>query len=81
MGSSPSLARPKAPIILGKRAERAVDAMRASAERVTEGPARKMATQFADWLDGFLPDLHRSQPKVLLEPANVSDRSDPQIVR
>jgi hypothetical protein len=32
-------------------AERAVEAMRASAERLEDGAARKMATQFASWLD------------------------------
>jgi len=32
-------------------AEAAVDAMQASAETLGDGPAKKMATQFADWLD------------------------------
>jgi hypothetical protein len=32
-------------------AEAAVVAMRSSAETLTEGAARNMASQFADWLD------------------------------
>lgn len=35
---------------------------------------------FASWLKSFLPDLAHGAPKSLLEPAHVSDRSDPQIV-
>ena len=38
------------------------------------------AAEFAGWLNGFLPDLARGEPKSLLTPAMVSDRSDPQIV-
>jgi hypothetical protein len=38
------------------------------------------AGEFAAWLNGFLPDLARGEPKSLLTPATVSDRSDPQIV-
>src|SRR5262249_4174166 len=38
------------------------------------------AAEFVAWLDGFLPDLARGEPKSLLTPATVSDRSDPQIV-
>jgi hypothetical protein len=35
---------------------------------------------FAPWLHSFLPDLHKSEPRSLLEPAHVSDRTDPKIV-
>ncbi len=35
---------------------------------------------FAQWLHAFLPDLDRHEPRSLLEPAFVSDRSDPKIV-
>src|SRR5580698_9232075 len=34
------------------------------------------AAQFADWFTRFLPDLARSQPATLFQPAIVSDRSD-----
>jgi hypothetical protein len=36
--------------------------------------------EFRKWLDTFMPGLSRGEPKNLLEPATVSDRSDPQIV-
>jgi hypothetical protein len=36
--------------------------------------------EFRAWLKRFLPDLARGEPKNLLEPATVSDRTDPQIV-
>lgn len=35
---------------------------------------------YARWLEGFLPDLENGEPRSLLEPAHVSDRSDPKIV-
>lgn len=35
---------------------------------------------FADWLRYFLPDLAQGIPANLLQPAHVSDRTDPQIV-
>lgn len=38
------------------------------------------AGEFQTWLRRFLPDLGKGQPKRLLEPATVTDRSDPQIV-
>jgi hypothetical protein len=38
------------------------------------------ATEFQAWLHRFLPDLARGEPKTLLVPAKVTDRSDPQIV-
>jgi hypothetical protein len=38
------------------------------------------AKEFRDWLQRFLPDLARGEPKTLFVPAKVSDRSDPQIV-
>ncbi len=38
------------------------------------------AAEFRDWLKRFLPDLAKGEPRSLLEPAKVSDRSDPQIV-
>ena len=37
-------------------------------------------TAFADWLDAALPGLARGEPRTLFEPADVSDRTDPQIV-
>jgi hypothetical protein len=37
-------------------------------------------TEFQSWLHRFLPDLARGEPKTLLVPATVTDRSDPQIV-
>jgi hypothetical protein len=36
--------------------------------------------EFADWLDGFLPELARGAPAALFAPAIVDDRSDPFIV-
>ncbi len=36
--------------------------------------------EFAQWLHRFLPRLDRGEPKALLEPAKVTDRTDPQIV-
>lgn len=38
------------------------------------------AAEFHPWLGRFLPDLARSEPKSLFEPAKVADRTDPQIV-
>ena len=35
---------------------------------------------FPGWFQGFLPDLVDGSPRSLLEPANVSDRTDPKIV-
>lgn len=35
---------------------------------------------FASWFHDFLPDLARGGPETLLQPADVSDRSDPKIV-
>ena len=35
---------------------------------------------FQKWLQGFYPDLAKGEPKTLLTPAKVSDRTDPQIV-
>ena len=37
-------------------------------------------TEFRDWLRRFLPDLAKSEPKTLFEPAKVTDRTDPQFV-
>jgi hypothetical protein len=36
--------------------------------------------EFRAWFRRFLPDLAKDEPKSLLEPAKVADRSDPQIV-
>jgi|GEM_PF-406282 len=36
--------------------------------------------EFSEWFHLFLPQLANKEPKSLLEPANVSDRSDPKIV-
>ena len=36
--------------------------------------------EFRPWLRQFLPDLARGEPKSLLTPARVTDRSDPQLV-
>jgi hypothetical protein len=36
--------------------------------------------EFQDWFHRFLPDLARGEPKRLLTPATVTDRSDPQLV-
>jgi hypothetical protein len=35
---------------------------------------------FATWFRDFLPDLERGEPASLLDPAEVSDRTDPKIV-
>jgi hypothetical protein len=37
-------------------------------------------TEFRDWFARFLPDLGRGEPKSMLQPAQVTDRSDPQLV-
>jgi hypothetical protein len=37
-------------------------------------------TEFGVWFRRFLPDIARSQPKALLEPAVVTDRTDPKLV-
>jgi len=36
--------------------------------------------EFSAWFHQFLPQLKNGEPKSLLEPADVSDRSDPKIV-
>jgi len=36
--------------------------------------------EFPRWLEKFLPNLAKGEPKNLLEPATVTDRSDPQLV-
>ncbi len=36
--------------------------------------------EFQTWLKSYLPGLARSEPKSLFTPADVTDRSDPQIV-
>jgi hypothetical protein len=36
-------------------------------------------SEFAEWFHSFLPGLERGEPASLLEPADVSDRSDPKI--
>lgn len=36
--------------------------------------------KFPDWFHQFLPQLVKGEPQSLLEPADVSDRSDPKIV-
>jgi hypothetical protein len=38
------------------------------------------AAEYRTWLRRFLPDLAKGEPKTLLEPAKVTDRSDPQLV-
>ena len=38
------------------------------------------ANEFAKWLDRYLPNVAKSEPKNLFAPATVTDRSDPQIV-
>jgi hypothetical protein len=38
------------------------------------------AAEFPAWFRRFLPDLAKGEPKTLLTPAQVTDRSDPQIV-
>jgi hypothetical protein len=49
--------------------------MEADLMRRVLGPA-----EFHKWLQGFLPDLARGEPKMLFVPAKVADRTDPQIV-
>lgn len=36
--------------------------------------------EFATWLGAYYPGLEKGEPATLLQPAKVSDRSDPQIV-
>ncbi len=36
--------------------------------------------EFAAWFHRFLPDINRNQPKQLLQPAVVTDRTDPKLV-
>jgi hypothetical protein len=38
------------------------------------------AAEFRTWFARYLPDAAKGEPKSLLEPAKVTDRSDPQIV-
>lgn len=38
------------------------------------------APEFREWLKRYLPDLAKGEPKSLLYPATVTDRTDPQIV-
>jgi hypothetical protein len=38
------------------------------------------AADYATWLRRFLPDLAKGEPTTLLEPAKVTDRTDPQLV-
>jgi len=38
------------------------------------------AEEFRAWFGRFLPDADKGEPKALLEPAKVTDRSDPQLV-
>jgi hypothetical protein len=38
------------------------------------------AAEFPAWLRRFYPDLARGEPRSLLQPAKVTDRSDPQLV-
>ena len=37
-------------------------------------------SQFQPWFHRFLPGIDKGEPKTLLQPARVADRSDPQIV-
>lgn len=37
-------------------------------------------SEYGSWLNRFLPDLSNGKPENLLNPADVSDRSDPKIV-
>src|SRR5215467_14842801 len=37
-------------------------------------------SDYATWLHRFLPDLARNEPKQLLQPAVVTDRTDPKLV-
>jgi len=41
---------------------------------------RVMGDKFENWFHGFLPDLKKGKPESLINPAVVSDRSDPTIV-
>jgi hypothetical protein len=41
--------------------------------------ARVLGAGFAEWFDGFLPDLAQGRPQTLFLPATVSDRSDGKI--
>jgi hypothetical protein len=36
--------------------------------------------EFRAWFQRFLPGVSKGEPKTLFEPAQVTDRSDPQIV-
>jgi hypothetical protein len=36
--------------------------------------------EFREWLQKYLPELAKGEPKNLLEPATVTDRDDPQLV-
>lgn len=38
------------------------------------------ANEFAAWLKRFYPDLAKGEPKSLMQPATVTDRTDPQLV-
>jgi hypothetical protein len=38
------------------------------------------SAEFTGWFRRYLPGLAKGEPKTLLEPAHVSDRSDPQLV-
>ncbi len=38
------------------------------------------AAEFRQWFQRYLPDLAKGEPKTLLVPATVADRTDPQIV-
>jgi len=38
------------------------------------------ADEFRAWFHRFLPEIEKGEPKSLLTPAQVADRSDPQIV-
>lgn len=38
------------------------------------------AKEYRAWLKGYLPGLEKGEPKTLLTPATVTDRTDPQIV-
>jgi hypothetical protein len=38
------------------------------------------AAEYAPWLKRYLPNLAKGEPKTLLMPATVADRTDPQIV-
>jgi hypothetical protein len=37
-------------------------------------------TEFRTWFRDFLPEVAKSEPRSLLEPAKVTDRTDPQLV-